>query len=179
MEKIKIFLLGILFLFGSVNISVAEIKYPESPSWTLYDEHGNEWILPPKPNQVLYDKQGKKLQPPPKPDINLTPEQIAKMDKQRQNTYNKVKPIFSEIKYTKFKIREIYEDPDLSKAEKNKRIEPLVTKLKKLYQKADDLRTADFEKFQSILSEEQKNKLREFEKVNNLPPPPFKKNRQN
>ena len=164
-----------IFLLGSVNISKAEISYPKSPSWVLYDKHGNEWLMPPKENQDLYDKNGKKVQPPPKMDIGLTPEQIKKMDKQRQETYSKVKPIFSEIKYTKFKIREIYEDPDLSKTEKNKKMEPLIAKLKKLYEKADDLRTADFEKFQSILTEEQRKKLREFEKVNNMPSPPIKK----
>ena len=167
LKKSLIFI--VVFILGSINIANAQINYPQRPDWALYDEHGNDWVMPPKENQVLYDKHGKKVPLPPKPDINLTSEQIAKMDKWREETYNKVKPIFTEIKYTKYKIREIYEDPDLSKIEKNKKIEPLIEKLKKLYAKADDLRTADFERFQSILTEEQKKKLREFEKANNLP----------
>jgi len=165
----------VVFILGSINIANAQINYPQRPDWALYDEHGNEWVMPPKHGQVLYDKNGKKVIPPPKPDINLSKEQITKMNKWRQDAYNKAKPIFNEIKYTKYKIREIYEDPDLSKTEKNKKIEPLIEKLKKLYAKADDIRTADFERFQSILTEEQKKKLREFEKANNLPPPPIRK----
>ena len=72
---INLFFTLILILMN-INASNADINYPKGPDWALYDEHGNEWIMPPKPNQVLYDKQGKKVQPPPKPDINLTPEQM-------------------------------------------------------------------------------------------------------
>lgn len=171
MKKTVLFLIfSIFFILATENISIAQPTYPKSPEWALYDEHGNEWILPPKHGQVLYDKNGKQVPLPPKPDINLTEQQVVKMDKYRHETYNKVKPIFTEIKYTKYKIREIYEDPDLSKFEKNKRIEQQIEKLKKLYAKADAIRTNDFEKFQSILTEEQIVKLREFEKKHNLPP---------
>ena len=121
----------------------------------------------------LYDKNGKELTTPPKfshkppkgPELNLTEEQIAKADKIRENSKQKLKPIRREIHNLKNEIWEIKENDNLPREEKDAKIEPIVKKIDGLKKKADEIRQADMKQFESILTSKQKKTLETFKKT--------------
>jgi len=138
----------------------------------LYDKNGKELTAPPKKGEKVYDKNGKELTPPkfshkpPKgPELNLTEEQIAKADKIRENSKQKLKPIRREIHSLKNEIWEIKENDNLTREEKDAKIEPIVKKIDGLKKKADEIRQADMKQFESILTSKQKKTLEAFKKT--------------
>ena len=139
----------------------------------FYDKNGNKLTEFPKPGTKVYDKNGKEIEfkkpNHPRPELNLTDEQRAKADKMREESRTKMKPVFTEMKSLNEQINKIYDNEKLSQEQKEKQVKPLMEKISKLHTQADELRKADMQKFEALLTDEQKVKLEEFRK-NHKPP---------
>lgn len=143
----------------------------------LYDKNGKELTAPPKKGQKVYDAKGNELPPPPKmdkkmppkPDLNLTEAQKAKMDKIREESKKKMKPIRKQIHDYQNQIWEIKENDSLSCEQKRKKIQPIFEKIQKLQKQKNEIRKADMQQFESLLTKEQKQKLEQFKKTHKPP----------
>lgn len=143
----------------------------------LYDKNGKELTTPPKKGQKVYDAKGNELPPPPKmdkkmpqkPELNLTDEQKAKMDKYRAESKKKMKPIRKQIHDYQNQIWEINENDALSCEQKREKIQPIFEKIQKLQNQKNEIRKADMQKFESLLTKEQKQKLEQFKKTHKPP----------
>ncbi len=136
----------------------------------LYDAKGNKLTCPPAPGQKVYDAKGNELKMPPRhkefkgPELNLTEAQKAKADKIREASRKTIKPIFEETRKLHDQIAEIQNNTALSEEAKQAEIKKIKTKLFELKKKADEIRKADMEKFEKLLTKEQKAILEEFKK---------------
>ena len=150
------------------TLSPEKRKRPE-----FYDKNGNKLTERPQPGTKVYDKNGKEIEfkkpNHPRPELNLTDEQRAKADKMREESRAKMKPVFTEMKSLNEQINKIYDNEKLSQEQKEKQVKPLMEKISKLHTQADELRKADMQKFEALLTDEQKVKLEEFRK-NHKPP---------
>ncbi len=139
----------------------------------FYDKNGNKLTEFPKPGTKVYDKNGKEIEfkkpNHPRPELNLTDEQRAKADKMREESRAKMKPVFTEMKSLNEQINKIYDNEKLSQEQKEKQVKPLMEKISKLHTQADELRKADMQKFEALLTDEQKVKLEEFKKTHKPP----------
>ncbi len=128
---------------------------------TVFAHDGSEGNFPPPPPCKS------KTQKPPvmKLDekLNLTEEQQDLLKKNRIESRKKLKPIMQEIFDKKNAIADI-RDSELSKDEQDKKIELLKNDLRTLKATADEIRKADMEYFESILTKDQKAKFEEIKK---------------
>ena len=155
---------------NSKNQSQDINKYPpyakEMPK--LYDKNGNELKNPPKPGAKVYNKNGKKIQPPRKmkkgPELNLSNSQKEKANKIREASKQKIKPIRKEIHKLRNQIWKIEANDKLTKEQKHQKIKPLMEKIHKLHQQENEIRKEDMKKFESILTQPQKETLERFKK---------------
>lgn len=146
----------------------------------LYDKNGNELTTPPKKGQKVYDAKGNELPPPPKmdkkmppkPELNLTEAQKAQMDKIREESKKKMKPIRKQIHEYQNQIWEIKENDTLSCEQKREKIQPIFEKIQKLQNQKNEIRKADMEQFESLLTKSQKQKLEQFKKTHKPPMKP-------
>lgn len=143
----------------------------------LYDKNGKELTAPPKKGQKVYDAKGNELPPPPKmdkkmppkPDLNLTEAQKSQMDKIREESKKKMKPIRKQIHDYQNQIWEIKENDSLSCEQKREKIQPIFEKIQKLQNQKNEIRKADMQQFESLLTKEQKQKLEQFKKTHKPP----------
>src|SRR5574344_450413 len=123
-----------------------------------------------------------KMQKPPHEKLDeklkLTETQKSLLKKNRIASRQKLKPILQQMFDKREAIMDI-RDSELSQAEQDKKIAPLKNDMKTLKQKADAIRKADMEYFESILTTEQKTEFdkikKEHEKNRHCPPPCPKK----
>lgn len=94
--------------------------------------------------------------------LNLTEKQKKQIEENRKKDHEKVKPIFDQMRDKKHELRRIKRDTTLSPKNKEKKIEKLKSDIKLLNEKADKYRQENMRKFESILTEEQKQ---EFAKI--------------
>ncbi len=113
--------------------------------------------------------------------LNLTDEQKQKLDKNREADKKKMEPIINSIRAKKAQIRTISES-GISDAEKSKKIDALRADIKKDREKLHEIREANMQKFESILTPAQKTELQKMkqerevkmkEKFRNGPGCPF------
>ena len=94
--------------------------------------------------------------------LNLTEEQKKQIEENRKKDHEKIKPIFEQMKNKKIELRRIRRDNSISHKDKDKKIKKLKSEIKVLNEKADEYRQENMKKFESILTEEQKQ---EFAKI--------------
>ena len=94
--------------------------------------------------------------------LNLTEEQKAQIEKNKQDDREKMKPIFDKMKENKAKIREIHKDTSLSPEDKVLKSAEFEKELIDLKVKANELRKENMKNFERVLTDEQKT---EFSKI--------------
>lgn len=158
-------------------------KTPRGERPKLYDKNGKELTNPPKPGEKVYDKNGKEitLMPPRHghhhmkgPELNLTEKQKAEAAKIREASKEKIRPIMKEMHTIKDDIRKVYDDTKLTTEQKEQKVTELKQKLAEQRKKADTIRKSDMEKFEKLLTKEQKTILENFKKEHQ--PPKFNGN---
>ncbi len=106
--------------------------------------------------------------------LNLTEEQKELAKTIRQNGHEKMKPVFDDIAAKFSEIREI-EDSKLPEGKKEKKIEALKKDIKKLNEKAKEIKDKNTKEFEAILTPEQK---KEFEIIKEEGKKRFEQNRK-
>ena len=153
-------------------------KTPPGERPKLYDKDGKELTAPPKPGEKVYDKNGKEitLMPPRHghhhmkgPELNLTEKQKAEAAKIREASKEKIRPIMEEMKTIKNDIRKVYDDTSLTAEQQKQKVNELKQKLVEQRKKADAIRKSDMEKFEKLLTKEQKTILENFKKEHRPP----------
>ncbi len=94
--------------------------------------------------------------------LNLTEKQKKQIEENRKKDHEKVKPLFDQMRDKKHELRKIKRDNTISPKDKEKKIGKLKSEIKMLNEKADEYRQENMKKFESILTEEQKQ---EFAKI--------------
>lgn len=188
MKKTLLIQIILLTILLNIPVSAAEVKltyanddYRMPPMHhsmpKLYDKSGKELTTPPKKGQKVYDAKGNELPPPPcmekkrppKPELNLTETQKAQMDKIREESRKKMKPIRKQIHDYHNQIWEIKENDALTCEQKREQIQPIFEQIQKLQDKKNEIRKADMEQFESLLTKTQKQKLEQFKKTHKPP----------
>ena len=80
-----------------------------------------------------------------------------------------MKPIRKQIHDYQNQIWEIKENDSLSCEQKRKKIQPIFEKIQKLQNQKNEIRKADMQQFESLLTKEQKQKLEQFKKTHKPP----------
>lgn len=107
--------------------------------------------------------------------LNLTDEQKAQIEKNKQNDKEKMKPIMQKMHEKRTEIMGIKTNPNLDPHEKVEKTAPLEKDLIDLKLKANDLRKKNMEAFEKLLTSEQKA---EFEKIKEEQKQEMEKRRQ-
>ena len=107
--------------------------------------------------------------------LNLTDEQKAQIEKNKQNDREKMKPIMQKMHEKRTEIMGIKTDPALAPHEKVEKTAPLEKDLIDLKLKANELRKKNMEAFEKLLTAEQKA---EFEKIKEEQKQEMEKRRQ-
>ena len=94
--------------------------------------------------------------------LNLTEKQKKKIEENKKKDHEKVKPLFDQMREKKHELRKIKRDNTISPKDKEKKIGKLKSDIKILNDKADKYRQENMKKFESVLTEEQKQ---EFSKI--------------
>ncbi len=122
------------------------------------DGHIPEHIKGPRPSKA--EMEAKKAEFEKR--LNLTEDQKRQIEENRKEDHEKIKPIFEQVKNKKIELRRIKRDNSISPKNKDKKIKKLKSEIKMLNEKADEYRQENMKKFESILTEEQKQ---EFAKI--------------
>jgi len=89
--------------------------------------------------------------------LNLTTEQQEKAKQIRENARPVIKPLFEQIHQKKQEIRELRQS-----GATREELQPKIDEIKSLRQKADALRKENMQKFEAILTPEQKAEFNKF-----------------
>jgi len=160
MKKICTMLACLIGLTMGANVAMAENMPPDEPQGPPpMGKYGKK-----PPRHVDLDKK-----------LNLTEEQKAKMDKNRQASREKLKPIMQKMRENRSKMEEL-RDSNLSEAQKREKFEVLRKERHELRKQANVIREADMKYFESLLTDAQKKK---FEKIKQERKKQMDKNRKN
>lgn len=123
----------------------------------------NEDVMPPK-EPPCHGKQmhGPKLPPPDFSKLNLTDEQKAKLDENRNASREKMKPIFEQMEKNRTKIKVIQSSTKLTDDQKVEQITAIKKEMRELRKQANEIRQEDMQFFESQLTPKQK---KTFEKI--------------
>lgn len=159
MKKICIMLACLIGLTMGANLTMAENVQPDKPQGP-----------PPM------GKYGKKPQRHVDLDkkLNLTEVQKAKMDKNRQVSREKLKPIMQKMKENHTKMEDL-RNSNLSEDQKREKFEEIRKERQEFRKQANLIREADMKYFESLLTDTQKKK---FEKIKQERKKQMNKNRK-
>lgn len=93
--------------------------------------------------------------------LNLTDEQKQTLEKYRQEDMEEIKPVLQDM-FAKRNEYDLLMSSNMPAIEKEAKILKLKAEMKDLKAKADEMRSKNMKKFESVLTEEQKT---EFEKI--------------
>lgn len=94
--------------------------------------------------------------------LKLTDEQKQKIELQKQQDREKIKPIMNEMQAKKKEFKTVLDDESLSPADKDKKIKEIRDSLRELKTQAESLRKENMNSFENILTDKQK---KEFSKI--------------
>lgn len=121
-------------------------------------KHGNFGMRPPFHSKE--EMEAKKAEIDKR--LNLTEEQKAQIEKNKEKDRNKIKPVIEKIRADRKELHEIYTNETLTRAEKDKKAAKVKKDLSKQKNLADKYRKENIKNFESVLTPEQKT---EFAKI--------------
>lgn len=163
-NKIHIAIFVILFCIQTNNICISKENENGFPPPPPPFEHINDGQKPPHEfagkRPTKEEMEAKKAEFEKR--LNLSDEQKKQIEADKQKDREKIKPIINEMKEIRTQIKNISENSELSKNDKDKMISELNKKLYELKTRADKCRKENMLRFESVLTEKQKA---EFEKI--------------